>query len=721
MQARRENSFLQVRKVSTIFSPAALNLNRKIPPVVISRTFLFETPLKADMEGELELKHDENYLTFEFAALNFTNSHKNQYCYRMIGLDPDTVFSGTRRMASYTDMKPGKYTFWVSGSNNDGIWNTAGTSMDIIIHPPWSRSSMAIGLYIILLISGVLGIIRLRTWKLLNDRKILEQRVNERIQEIEERDQRILEMDRLKTRFFTNISHEFRTPLSLIISPLEEIIKHKKKDDPELKKLGIIQRNSKRLLSLANQLLDLSKLDSGNLKLELTLADVIHRLSLSCASFISLAEKNRIRYNYHLPDQGYVTYFDAGKTDTILINLISNAFKFTPLEGVIDCHIKIEEPEAGSNGNPIAVRLSISVVDSGPGIPREEQQYIFDRFYQGEDAHLSETEGTGIGLSLTKELVELLHGEISLKSTPGKGSCFKVSIPLGIEHLNKSEFTIKKEEIYDERQSLSLAQTDDPGTDPGSGESISLLIVEDHADLRSYLAEQLQSKYKVLQARHGGEGLLLAIKHIPDLILTDVMMPGMNGMDLCHHIKTNEKTSHIPVVMLTAKADFESKIRGLQTGADDYILKPFRIQEIKTRVENLIRQRSLLRERFSPGMENFAGEIVLNSYDVKFLRRITEVVENHLSDMEFNVYSLQNKSGFSQAQLYRKLHALTGLSPSRFIRLLRLKRAVSLLEQNKGSVTRVALEVGFGNLSYFTKCFKEQFGLSPSQFSSQYK
>jgi len=717
------------------FHPDSIPYNDYIPPVVLTRTELFGQPLAIDPEGQLELKHNENFLSFQFASLNYSNSQKNQYRYCMIGLDPDTVFAGTRRTASYTDIKPGKYTFWVTGSNNDGVWNPAGTSLDITIHPPWSKSNLAIGLYVILFFAGIMGLIRWRTWKLLNDRKILEKQVRERTRVIEEKDRHILEMDRMKTRFFANVSHEFRTPLTLILSPLEEIISRRKAGDPELKKLRVIRRNGQRLMGLVNQLLDLSKLDSGKLKLELEQADVIRNLRLICSSFISLAEKNRIRYSIHLPEREYVTYFDAGKLETILNNLLSNAFKYTPREGIIECYGRIEENGQGEgSGNDSGrangpVQLSISVIDSGPGIAPEKHQHIFDRFYQGDEQYQIEGGGTGIGLSLTKELVELIHGDISVNSEPGEGSCFVVKIPLGRDSLNESEYVIKEKGMEEALVSFSTVESDPAWEDGEVGENnhlpprehIHLLIVEDNDDLRLYLKEQLQNLYTIVEASAGDKGLKQALKLIPDLIITDVMMPGMDGIELCKRLKYNERTSHIPVIMLTAKADFDSRITGLETGADDYILKPFKIKELRTRVHNLIQQRNMLRERFSGNMDKIAADISLNSYDVKFIRRVTEVVEDHLSDFEFDVRKLQEKSGMSHTQLYRKLHALTGYSPSRFIRHLRLKRAEKLLEQHKGSVTHVAYEVGFGNLSYFTKCFKEEFGISPSAYSRQYE
>jgi signal transduction histidine kinase/DNA-binding response OmpR family regulator len=715
----------------TYFHPDSLTINRQVPGVVITNMYLFDNPLSLDLTQQIELRHTENFLTFEFAALNFTNSQKNQYRYRMIGLDPDTVEAGLRRTASYTDIKPGTYTFWVTGSNNDGFWNPEGKSVEITIRPPWSRSGLAIGLYVLLFITAVMGIIRLRTWKLINDRKVLEKQVRERTRLIEEKDRHILEMDRMKTRFFANVSHEFRTPLTLILSPLEELISRRKPGDPEMRKLGVIRRNSMRLLDLVNQLLDLSKLDSGKLKLELVHEDLVKVLRLTCASFISLAEKNRIKYNFHLPNRGWITWFDAGKLETILNNLLSNAFKYTPREGIVDCFVRMEVSENSREQKNGPEHLSISVIDSGPGIPKEKLDLIFDRFYQGEEHNHLEGGGTGIGLSLTRELVELIHGEITVNSEPGEGSCFTVRIPLGKEHLKESEYIIREnggQRMPQADHGLSVAnekeKTDEQNeTSPPLPplEPIHLLVVEDNSDLRSYLREQLQNHYTIVEARAGEEGLKRALRVIPDLIITDVMMPGMDGIELCKRLKTNERTSHIPVIMLTAKADFDSRIKGLETGADDYILKPFHIKELKTRIHNLIHQRNLLRERFSRNVDTIAEDFRLNSYDVRFIRRITEVVENHLPDFEFDVKQLQENSGMSHTQLYRKLHALTGLSPSRFIRHLRLKRAVRLLEEDQAPITHVAFEVGFGNLSYFTKCFKEEFGISPSEYSKQYK
>jgi len=731
-KSRSGEMFFAGDKGINYFYPDSVKNNPYVPPIVITDLKLYNksvpinenSPLKKSITelGEIELKYNENFISFEFAALNFTNSHKNRYKYKMTGLDPDTVYSGTRRFADYTDMKPGDYTFWVTGSNNDGIWNEKGVSLHIVIHPPWWRSRLAYSLYIVFVILMVSGFIRWRTWSLRKDKEELEKQVRERTREIEEKDFHILEMDRMKSRFFTNISHEFRTPLTLILSPLEKIMADKNSKDKDYNELGVIRRNGLRLLDLVNQLLDLSKLDSGKLKLELMEADIIKILRLSFSSFISLADKKRIQYDFQLPVDEIFTYFDKGKLETIMNNLLSNAFKYTPEDGEIKCEVHIKE--TGKEGEKDVIEISVR--DSGPGIDKNKLDLIFNRFYQADEEHHIEGGGTGIGLSLTKELVQLIHGEIKVISNPGKGSCFIVTIPLGKDHLKKSEYVIVKPELRPEPKLVEDILPDEISADSIKTESvrdkntIQVLIVEDNRDLSAYLKEQLQINYLIEEASDGEEGLKKAIKNIPDLIITDIMMPKMDGVELCKRVKTNEKTSHIPVVLLTAKADIESRIEGLETGADDYIIKPFNMHELITRVKNLIEQRQTLRKRFAGNLNVTPKEIAFNSYDVQFINRIIGVVEEHLADFNFDVKDLQSKTGMSHTQLYRKLFALTGLSPSKFILTLRLKRATKLMEQKSGNVTKIAYEVGFNNLAYFAKCFKELYGVSPSGYLKQF-
>lgn len=715
----------------TYFYPEEVTMNPYEPPVVITGFSLFnepvpvggDSPLKKSITEtkELELRHDENFISFEFAALNYTNTAKNRYRYRMLGLNPDTVYLGTRRFADFTDLKPGHYTFWVTGSNNDGKWNREGASLDIIVHPPWWRSGLAYAIYILILLFMIAGFIRWRTYRLRRDKENLERQVRERTREIEEKDARILQMDQMKTRFFANISHEFRTPITLILNPLEEIMEKMKPGDKQYENMGVIRRNGLRLLSLVNQLLDISRLDSGKLKIELVRADIFKFLRLIFASFLSLAEKNRIKYDYLLPDGELVTCFDRGKLETILNNLLSNAFKYTPEEGEITCIVDV--PDAENQDDNHIIRINVS--DSGPGIDEKNLAHIFDRFYQADEHRHLDGGGTGIGLSLTRELVLLLKGNIEVRSSPGAGTTFVVSIPVGTGHLKESEYIILREpeEKKGETERVPVEETGnkEDGVEerkPGK-HTVQILIVEDNDELRSYLAEQFEQDYLVEKAENGEEGLKLAIKNIPDLIISDIMMPGIDGIEFCRHIKSNERTSHIPFIMLTAKADVDSRIEGLETAADDYIIKPFNIQELKTRVKNLIEQRRNLRNRFAGSPDISTKEIVLNSHDLQFMNRIMKIVEEHIDDLNFEVRDLQTKSGLGDTQLYRKIFALTGLSPSKFIRKLRLKRAAGLLEQSDQSVTEIALNSGFSNLSYFTKCFREHYGLKPSDYRKQ--
>lgn len=727
-KSRSGEMFFAGEKGINYFYPDSIKNNPFIPPIVISDFKLFNksvpinenSPLKKVISelNEIELNYNENFISFEFAALNYTNSHKNQYKFRMIGLDPDTVYAGTRRFTEYTDMEPGEYKFWVTGSNNDGVWNEEGVSLPIIIHPPFWRSGMAYVLYSLFVIFMVGGFVRWRTLKLRRDKEKLEKQVKERTRKIEEKDFHILEMDRMKTRFFANISHEFRTPLTLILNPLQELISNKSYNIRDREKLSAIHRNGIRLLDLVNQLLDLSKLDSGKLKIELIEEDIFKDLRLIFSSFLSLADKKRIQYYYQVPDKAFFTYFDRTKQETILNNLLFNAFKYTPEDGEISCRVQIINGETEDDNSSI----EISVKDSGPGIDKSKLDLIFDRFYQADEQHHIEGGGTGIGLSLTKELVHLIHGEIEVDSDLGGGSCFKVTIPLGKDHLKDSEYIILKQKQNQEYKTIERPTINDKADTELAldKESSKILVVEDNLELRTYIKEQFQNEFHIEEASNGEEGLKEAIRCIPDLIISDIMMPEIDGIEFCRRIKTNERTSHIPVVMLTAKADIESRIEGLVTGADDYIIKPFNIIELKTRVNNLIDQRLQLRKQFASNLSVTPKEITFNSYDVQFINRIIGLVEEHLDDFDFDVNDLQSKASMSRTQLYRKLFALTGLSPSKFIRNLRLKRAAKLFQQKSRNVTEVAFEVGFNNLSYFTKSFKEQYGITPSDYCKQF-
>jgi CheY-like chemotaxis protein len=525
----------------------------------------------------------------------------------------------------------------------------------------------------------------------------------------------------MKTRFFSNVSHEFRTPLTLIIGPLEDILSKETLTEKNRVAMERMHRNAIRLLGLINQLLDLSKLDAGSMKLEISESDIMRFSRLIISSFQPLADRKNIQYTVNIPEKKYVTYFDQDKFEKILTNLLSNAFKYTPADGEVKCQLKIDS--RGRNEDRDFIEIQIS--DSGPGIPIEMVDKIFDRFYQVEGSWKHSSGGTGIGLSLTRELVGLQHGQIKVESREGKGSTFTIVMPLGKDHLDKHEFLIAEKEFLEGADIVNVViasgsyenqQTEDGAMDEQDGKP-RILVVEDSEDVRAHLFDNLKDQFTIQEAVDGEEGLSLATNSIPDIIITDLMMPRMDGVELCKKLKTDEKTSHIPVIMLTAKATVESRIEGLETGADAYMTKPFNMQELQTRLRSLIEQRKLLRERFSKESELGPSDIAVTSVDEKFLHKAIKIIEDNLGDCDFDVTAMTGEIGMSRMQLFRKLKALTNQTPSEFIRTIRLKRAAQLLKKNFGNVAEITYEVGFNNLSYFAKCFRELYGVSPSEYS----
>lgn len=529
----------------------------------------------------------------------------------------------------------------------------------------------------------------------------------------------LAEMDELKSRLFSNISHEFRTPLTLILGPLEQMLSKETSKNPSKKTVKMMQRNANRLLDLVNQMLDLSKVDAGSMKLDLVEGDILKLLSILLSAFSSLADKKEIRFKQSIPEGTFITWFDGDKIEKILTNLLSNAFKFTAEGGVVSCEVIVPESKDG---------IQIVVKDTGKGISGEQLDKIFDRFHQVEKPGDPERIGTGIGLALIKELVELLHGDISVESTVGTGTTFTLNLPLGKDHLKRSEYTLIGDvpEADFKKSDIDVDSHDHPAgdtlyDDQRSEEDFPLVLtVEDHADIRTHIYENLEDCCRMIEASDGEMGLNKAIECIPDLIITDLMMPKMDGVEMCKKLKTDERTSHIPIIMLTAKASVEDRIEGIETGADAYMTKPFNIKELRIRVNKLIEQRNKLRERFSKEIKLEPRDIAITSADERFLSRALEVIEKQISNPDFEVRNFQTEIGMSRMQLFRKLRALTNTTPSEFIRVIRLKRAAKLMEQNYGNVAQITYEVGFNNLSYFAKCFKGFFGKSPSDYMKEH-
>jgi len=693
------------------FHPDSINDNKHIPNVIFTNFNIGDEELMLDSniidKQHITLKHNQNFFSFEFAALDFMDPEKNQYAYFLEGYEKEWIFSGTRRFANYTGVPPGNFTFRVKGSNNDGYWNEEGTYVRITILPPFWRTWWAYCIYALVFIVIIYSILRfyLRRQRLLHSLEI-EQVETEKLKEL----------DSLKTKFFANISHEFRTPLTLILGPLQQLIS-KVKNPSDKQTLSMVHQNAHRLKDLVSQLLSLSKLESGKMKLQCTETNIIEFVRTFVQSFESLAKHEVIDLVFTSSEKEILVFLDKEKLAQVLNNLLSNAFKFTEEGGRIEISITTLENGKGVN---------ISISDTGQGISSDKLEHIFDRFYQADDSISREKEGTGIGLAIVKEMVNLHHGKIESKSTIGKGTTFSICLPLGSDHLKPEELKKSNDTDADFEHTTFIqrkSNIDDTDlTDENGIESLlSLLIVEDNPDMRTFIRGYFDNEFKILEAGDGQAGLKIAVDHIPDMIISDVMMPKMDGYEFCQKIKTDVKTSHIPVILLTARATKESRMEGLETGADDFITKPFDGEELQVRVKNLIEQRKKLsgiyRKDFEIVQQNKKERVF--SMDEKFLQKAKSVVGKNISNSEYGVEEFASDMALSRFQLHRKLGALINQPTTEFIRTIRLNFAIDLLKKRSGTISEIAYDAGFNNPTYFSISFKKHFGKSPKEYINQ--
>nr|WP_294898241.1 hybrid sensor histidine kinase/response regulator transcription factor [uncultured Pedobacter sp.] len=713
----------------TFFFPSKIIANNFKPRVVLTDFYIRNKEVSLDSEdspldkqieetNEIVLSADQAYFTIKYAALNYINPEKNQYAFKLEGFNnEDWNEVGNQRTATYTNLSAGNYIFKVRAANNDGIWNNQIRTLKIKILPPFWKTWWAYFLYFLTVI-GLLYtyyIYSIRTAKLKNQ-LAYEYKTHEKDQELAQR----------KLAFFTNISHEIKTPLTLILAPVEKLIEMNAGNNLVQNQLALMQRNGERLVRLINQLLDFRKFESGKMRLKAAEGNMVRFIKEVVMAFDSYAKYLKINLTVDAQSNSIKAYFDRDNFEKIIYNLLSNALKFTPEGGTVRVGIR-EEIKEGEDGF-----VCISVEDNGKGIPENYLGKIFGEFdHSNNDG--DNPLGSGIGLAFTKALVQLHHGTISVHSEEttreNKGfTKFTVKIPIGRKHLSEDEIienyktsedikrysvdegNIGNSLLVEERKQRFLAEA--------GNESPIILIVEDNADVRDFLENHFKASFNVHTAENGRIGLEKALDLIPDIIISDVMMPEMTGTELCNEIKSNQATSHIPVILLTARTPLIFKIEGLETGADDYITKPFSIKVVETRVWNLLELRRQLRERYRKEIALEPKNIALSSPDEKFIEKVMKFIEENLGEPTLNVEALGKEVGMSRVTLYRKIKALTNQTTIEIIRNVRIKRAAQLLETKHYNVSEVAYMVGFTDLDYFRKCFKEQFKKTPKDYSA---
>ncbi len=707
-----------------LFFPSEIKTNQSQPKIVFTDLQIFNKSIKVGEKingriilsksiietNAIVLKYHENVFSIEFAALDYFQPEKNQYSYMLEGFNSNwTSIDANLRKAIYTNLNPGDYVFRVKASNNDGVWNNKGVSLKITVLSPFWKTKTAMVIYFF----SILGLLLLLRYIILERERIKHRTQQERIDA-----HRRHEIDLLKIKFITNISHEFKTPLSLIMSPLEKLLKNSANPEQN-KQYTLIYRNARRLLNLVNQLLDFRRLEFQEIKLNLSLGDIVSFTRDISDSFSDLAEKKEIEYKFHSSVQELNSFFDQDKVEKIVFNLLSNAFKFTPEKGGIDVFIEVlmsADTEIPLNDLNAESYIVITVKDTGIGIPYEKQDKIFERFFSEDGNKTLMNKGTGIGLSLVNEFVKSHKGRIELKSEPGKGSAFSVYLPLVLELQ-----TAEKEQEASNTISEETGELQEGVLEKTDIKKPLILLVEDNEDFLFYLKDNLKINYSIIEALNGLEGWNLAQRKIPDLIVTDIMMPEMDGIELCKRIKSDKNTSHIPVILLTGRTSNKKRVESFELGADDYITKPFSFEILESRIKNLIMQRELIRKSFQKKFELTPSEIQITSLDEKLIKKALLLVENNISDADFSVDKLSREIGMSRVHLYKKLISLTGKSPIEFIRIIRLRRAVQLLEKSQMSVSEIAYQVGFNNPKYFTKYFKSEYKVLPSEYAAKHQ
>ena len=656
-----------------------------------------DSPIKTSIETtqKVILKHNQSSLSIEYAALSYFDPGKNQYAFRLENFEGNWNYVGKQRKATYTNLSPGDYIFRVMASDLDGNWDNLGTQLEIRILPPWWKTTLAYIIYamIFLIILEVSRRIVTRYTRLRNDLRV-ERKVNE-----------------IKLQFFTNISHEIRTPLTLVLGPLEDIRKNTNVPETIRSSVDIMYRNGKRMLRLINQLLDFRKIQNEKMKLKVREIDYPDFVETICSNFNHLARQKDIRYNCHIEKNGQKAWIDKDMIDSVLFNILSNAFKFTPRGKTIEVSMKI---------SPEDKFIDLAVRDEGPGIPEQKKDLLFTRYTnlnQG-DSYFS---GTGIGLALSNELARMHKGQIIVKSETGRGSEFTLRLPLGKEHF-KDEDIAGKDYTRSPYRPRSYEVSIDTEIDRPSmvqDEKIhphTVLVVEDNKEVRDYILNSLTTEFNVVSAVNGIEGLKIVRAVHPDLIITDIMMPEMDGIQMTQAVKSEFEISHIPIVMLTARSNIDAQIEGIEAGAEAYVMKPFNTKYLKVVLHNLLTQRNKIIEKFRDKIDFEPGEIKISNRDEEFIGKVIELIDHNYADPSLNVEKLAGLANVGRTIFYHKIKGLTGLTPVEFLRQMRLKIAARMIIESGYNISEVAYMCGFNDEKYFRRCFKTFFGKTPTEY-----
>jgi signal transduction histidine kinase/ligand-binding sensor domain-containing protein/AraC-like DNA-binding protein len=764
------------------FCPDSIKPSKRLPQVVITDLKVFNTSVtengtgvdegiyqkNIDQTEEIRLSYKENVFSLEFSALEYFLPEKIQYAYKLEGVDKDWVFvPASRRFAGYTNLQGGEYEFYVKCTNSDGEWGQP-RKIKIIITPPFWATYWFVLSCIAAIIIGTAYYFQYRTRRLKKRKRELERIVKERTAQIEEQNEairlqaeklarrqeliegqksrleqqnseiseqrdKLIELNRkvqvanqLRLRFFTNISHEFRTPLTLIMGPIEKMLANWRGDAENFQTLQMVNRNAQRLLHLINHLMEFRKIETGKQTLRISGGNSNDFFENIFVSFAEHAKLRKIQYSFTPLAEPLKDWMDIEKIENIVFNLLSNAFKFTSDEGKVSLSLRYIEMPVKDIAKEVRC-LEIKVADTGIGIPQDQLNSIFKRFYRVESTENLKVKGSGIGLSLTRELVKAHHGSISVESEIGKGSIFTVRIPVNPDVYNVSEITeqasgsnanfkiqaeiLQSEYVHAIRPDLEIEQDE--------GNKFKLLVVEDNYDLRSFLISSLQKDYIVYEAENGAQGCQLAVQHVPDLVISDIMMPELDGLEMCTRLKENLQTSHIPIILLTARSSVENWIEGFEIGADDYVPKPFSFDILKARIANLIENRQKLRKLFMREIKVEPTQLASTPTDEQFLRKAFSVVEEHYINPEFGVEEFVDLMAVSRSLLHKKLTALTDQSAGDFITAIRLKKSIQMLKKGEGNISEIAYQTGFNDPKYFSRLFKKHFGVSPSDYVDQ--